>query len=628
MTNYLTSKNQYKGENMKEYYENKDFIVKIDNENKVYNIIKNKYLEKKDYRTALFTLVKAIKSMGTHEWHVIQYMIMKKASNIVNSFKDEILKNELSLEDIYKYLKNNIHFFINNNSLKDFDDKQNRSRRLYCLYGISKELYLVDYYMDSGGNSNVFMVKRLIDNKAFVLKYIKRDINNSFLKEVNAIKSLNHTNIIKILDHSDLSDKDVKFYLTKNYKYSLHEYLFLRSVNYEMNDFTLESKINFMLSIVNGLECIQKNGLAHFDIKADNIFFDDINEPVIADFGCVINLKEDKIVKKIDTKLGNHPNASPEQRNFPYTRYHNLEFSDIYSAGIVFNQLVSGKSFEGTLDKKMYSKIEGHLSYLVWITTNMTANNPENRPTFSLVSETLELFKKIWNHKIKSVSDISLSKTINMNLRHEVPVIKTVPNTSSDFFTDALDSIKDPAHEEFIKKFKEAEKTNLVTSTGLFYDLVDEHIRLEYKKLNLDANTIIGQIFAVPYSNCYEIKNSFCIKSFVVDKNENNDVLFSQFNDTVVMYLNTPLSNFFHLLNTEDLLKYYRESLVEHYFYHHEDDFLNVYHSNKLFFKIIKFYDDTELLCFGENDNKDLIFFVSANKVFKLPPIYLNILKT
>jgi serine/threonine protein kinase len=609
---------------LKKYLEHENLIIEIRKDCKIYDIIKNEYVDR--YRKDFIAFAKKIKNtiIFKNDSHIIHYLINNENKTILNILKSHVDSGVITFFDIYDFIRKDLHFNINSNSLEN-DFKYNG---LYSIKGVSGDLYSIDYYLDSGGNSNIFLTRRLNDNKQFVLKYVKKnskyikdDPNNIFVKEVETIKKLNHPNIIKIIDHSNLKDNDIKFYFTEFYVNSLHKYLFYRSIETNFQDCNINSKINFMLKIVDALGYIQNQGLAHFDIKADNIFFNDINEPIIADFGCVVNLKNDMILKDVNTKLGNHTNASPEQRNFPYTMFHNLEFSDIYSAGIVFNQLVCGQSFEGMLDKKMYSSVNEYLSYLAWIATTMMTNKPDKRPSFSLVTETLSLFKNIWNRNVDFVRDVNFETSLEINLKHQILVTKPVMNEPFDEYMAKFENPNDVDQE-----FADLLEKNVINSDGGFDEWVYEDIVLEYKKLFLDENTAIGQIIATPKGNNHTIKNSFCIKSFVVNNNEDEKVLFSKFGDTIFMYLNTSKSNFFHMFNINDILNYYVEGIVEHYFYHHEKDFNKIYHSNNLFFKIIKISGHGSLLCFGDKYNKNLLFFVSGNKVFKLIPPYLELL--
>jgi len=609
---------------LKKYFEHQNLIIEVRKNYKIYDIIKNEYIDK--HRKDLLSFSKKLKNKVIFRncSHIIHYLINNENTIILNILKKHVTSGEITFFDIYNFINQDLHFNVNSNSLES-DFKYNG---LYSITGVSNDLYSLDYYLDSGGNSNIFLTRRLKDNKQFVLKYVKKNAkyikdgpNNIFVREVETIKKINHPNIIKIIDHSNLKDNEMKFYFTEFYTNSLHKYLFYRSIDEDFKDCNINSKINFMIKMVDALSYIQKQGLAHFDIKADNIFFNDINEPVIADFGCVVDLKNDKILKDVNTKLGNHPNASPEQRNFPYTRFHNLEFTDIYSAGIVFNQLVCGQSFEGMLDKKMYSTVNEYLSYLAWIATNMMTNKPDKRPSFSLVTETLSLFKNIWNENVDFVRDVNFETSLEINLKHQILVTKPVINEPFDKYMTKFEHPTgvDQDFADFLEK-------NVTKSDGGFAEWVDEDLVLEYKKLFLDEDTAIGQIIATPKGNNYTIKNSFCIKSFVVNKNEDEKVSFSKFGDTIFMYLNTSKSNFFHMFNTNDILSYYEEGIVDNYFYHHEKDFNKIYHSNNLFFKIINISGHGSLLCFGDKYNKNLLFFVSGNKVFKLTPPYLNLL--
>ena len=146
-----------------------------------------------------------------------------------------------------------------------------------------------------GGFSEVYKVKSLKYDIIFAAKVFKHNINNifnSFVSEINILMKLDHPNIIRIYD----------FFIYKNSLIIILEYCSKNNLFIEIqlnNVFNEINFLNFSYQISDALSLIHKNGIAHNDIKPQNILINDYGKPKLSDFG-LSNLdiiENEKIIK-------------------------------------------------------------------------------------------------------------------------------------------------------------------------------------------------------------------------------------------------------------------------------------------------------------------------------------------
>lgn len=116
----------------------------------------------------------------------------------------------------------------------------------------------------------------------------QQQLQEIFDDEVDALKNLEHPNILKLLKHSnkgvakrsDGSQLDVN-YMCIEYAEGgeLFEYIS------ETGAFTENEVRYFFRQIINALEYMHDKGYAHRDLKPENILFDEEFNVKIADFG-------------------------------------------------------------------------------------------------------------------------------------------------------------------------------------------------------------------------------------------------------------------------------------------------------------------------------------------------------
>lgn len=571
-----------------------DFMmIKEDINNKLFMIINNSILNSKNQLTSkhhefidpIIEIHNNILSKMDHDELLMK--LKKHKFLILKNIASEIINKNISINDLINFFSDNGNIYYSAVISKMEKTKQDNdyfrdNGKLNFYVEANKEIYTIKNYYTEGGNSKIYMVQKFLEKEIFILKLITN--KNTFKNEMRVMTKVKHKNIIELIDYN----KENSFYITKYYKYNLHDYIFVRNkklLGYEKMTHTFNDILDFMIGINNGLRHMNEKCLFHCDIKADNIFFDNLNNPVIADFGCALAFG-DHI--DVDSKLGNHMNASPEQRNFQflhkYERF-NLNKTDIYSAGIVFNQLISGKSFEGSSDGRTFSNSQRALDYLSAITNTMTKNNIEERKSFKSVNKYLNYFKNIVNPVIKSIEDLPINK--------------------NKIFVSM-----------YYKKYDKKHPLKLKLSY-----VITKH-----------KNTLIGNIMVDRLTPTPFFPKSFCLKSFVVSNEENILEFYSYNNDLIFMTLNSEKDNFFYVLNMMDIFKHAGELHCESRF-HSLEDYNKSYDRKNFFFKKITYKDNSKIIVFGTNHNKNIpiILFSDTEFYYTLPNFdddcYLDIFK-
>lgn len=183
--------------------------------------------------------------------------------------------------------------------------------------------------------NNVYLVQDFKDNQLIVKQYPKNEsqYTSIYLYEIEALKKLQHTNIVKI-EHTEEDEN--------NY-YILFKYIY--GENFVNNFSSLvenNKKCNFFkstLKILETIDYIHSHNFIHKDIKPSNIIIDSNNNPYILDFGTA-TISNTITRTQQDLSLWY---SSPEQKN-------NQEVditTDLYSFGItLLETLVDKEKFE------------------------------------------------------------------------------------------------------------------------------------------------------------------------------------------------------------------------------------------------------------------------------------------
>ncbi|KAK4474864.1 hypothetical protein MN116_001977, partial [Schistosoma mekongi] len=164
-------------------------------------------------------------------------------------------------------------------------------------------------------------------------------------REVRVLKSLNHPNIIKLLE---VIESEKHLYLVMEYASGGEVFDYLVSHG-KMNEKDARCKFRQIVSAVQ--YCHQKM-IVHRDLKAENLLLDAELNIKIADFGFSNYFSNSQ---KLDTFCGSPPYAAPEL--FLGRKYEGPEV-DVWSLGVILYTLVSGTlPFDGKNLKELRERV-------------------------------------------------------------------------------------------------------------------------------------------------------------------------------------------------------------------------------------------------------------------------------
>ncbi len=161
-----------------------------------------------------------------------------------------------------------------------------------------------------------------------------------FEREVRAVARLNHANIVQVYDYGTEGDL----------AYIVMEYIKGKELKdyFDAKDrLDLKTTLRLMIQLLDALEFAHEAGVIHRDIKPANVMLDAGGQVKLTDFGVarVADGEGEGEATRAGQMIGTPSYMSPEQiQGQPIDRR-----TDIFSAGIVFYQLLTGqKPFEGT----------------------------------------------------------------------------------------------------------------------------------------------------------------------------------------------------------------------------------------------------------------------------------------
>jgi len=162
-----------------------------------------------------------------------------------------------------------------------------------------------------------------------------RMVQVRFEREVRAVARLNHRNIIQVYD----------FGAEGELAYIVMEYVQGRELldYFEKGErFDLRTIFRIMMELLDALDCAHEAGIIHRDVKPANVMIDAGGHAKLADFGVArVNDPEGPQAEatRVGAVIGTPSYMSPEQiQGMPIDRR-----SDVFSAGAVFYQLLTGK---------------------------------------------------------------------------------------------------------------------------------------------------------------------------------------------------------------------------------------------------------------------------------------------
>lgn len=153
-----------------------------------------------------------------------------------------------------------------------------------------------------------------------------------FHREARAAARLTHPNVVAVYDQGE---SDGLIYLAMEFVVGRN----LRDVLQEHRTFTPEQALVILEPVLSALEAAHAAGFVHRDIKPENILISDDGRVKVTDFGLARSVDTTTTMATQGVLIGTVAYLSPEQ----VERGTADERSDIYSAGVVLFEMLTGK---------------------------------------------------------------------------------------------------------------------------------------------------------------------------------------------------------------------------------------------------------------------------------------------
>ena len=226
--------------------------------------------------------------------------------------------------------------------------------------------YKIISSIGEGGMANVYLAWDTILEREVAVKILRGDLSNDekfikrFQREANAASSLRHPNIVEMYD---VGEDDGKYFIVMEYVKGKT----LKSLIKKRGALNLTEALDIMLQVTSAVACAHDSYIIHRDIKPQNVLILEDGRVKITDFGIAMALKNNELTQT-DSVMGSVHYLPPEQANGSGS----TTKSDIYSTGILFYELLTGKvPFKGD------NAVEIALKHMKEPIPSVRKNNPE-----------------------------------------------------------------------------------------------------------------------------------------------------------------------------------------------------------------------------------------------------------
>lgn len=206
--------------------------------------------------------------------------------------------------------------------------------------------YVISKKLGEGATSDVYLASEYDSTKQFAIKILKGTqqlIEKLFTQEYHMINRVNHPNILNMIQAENGNIQDSLDNITQSYYFLLElaeKGDLLDYVLYPQKGFS-ESQARYIFSeILFGLKACHDAGVAHNDIKPENIMVDSNYRFKLADFGFASLLEGKNQDGKLTSFKGTPGYQAPEIiKRIPYDGIK----SDLFSLAVVLFVLIYAK---------------------------------------------------------------------------------------------------------------------------------------------------------------------------------------------------------------------------------------------------------------------------------------------
>ena len=203
--------------------------------------------------------------------------------------------------------------------------------------------FLILKKINSGSTANVYLVKSIKSEEIYAAKVYKVE-SKYFYKEIEILKRLyDISGIAHLITYGEtltitdeiLDEDEIQKYIIMDY--IPNKDLFYYVKNSKGID---ENKVKFLFyKILKAVEQCHNKGICHRDLKLENILLDDLNNPILCDFGFADFIEGEDGSGNLNEFLGTNCYVSPEILS--YIPYNGIK-CDIFSLGVVLFCLIFG----------------------------------------------------------------------------------------------------------------------------------------------------------------------------------------------------------------------------------------------------------------------------------------------
>ena len=198
--------------------------------------------------------------------------------------------------------------------------------------------YVVEDLVGTGGMSSVYRARDNVLERQVALKILHDRFSGDpeyverFRREARAIASLNHPNIVTIIDRGELG----------RHQFIVFEHVAgenLKDVVRRRGPLPIHEAVALTTQVARGLAFAHDHGVVHRDVKPQNVLIDEDGTAKVTDFGIARAIDPGDELTETGTVLGTSGYIAPEQASGRRVDSR----SDQYSLGVVLFELLTGE---------------------------------------------------------------------------------------------------------------------------------------------------------------------------------------------------------------------------------------------------------------------------------------------